>query len=528
MKTSLNRINNNYVGSSELYYSSGIYSVNKDYNRMVGTEWIQPSEWLLLPDLSGVTQAIVGLVALIPGFSSGHTGITSNSNFLGFRARPAYIVDWGDGTTQAYADLAIASKQYNYYSFPDTNLTSEGYKQVIIQITPQSGNNLTYFDFNQKAVISGTTLPNGTPNNFLKLKIKGPNLNNSTAVGALSKYPLLKSIEFIGPTQLTTTGFVSGLNNLEHIGGELWTQNITSAFSFMFVSDSSLKAIPFLDIRNANSAVQTTNGCVALRHFPPIHSSKITTFNSTFYNNYSLEYVPYLDTLSCDNFLQMHTSNSALRRVPNYNTINGITMNSMFNGCYSLLELPNFNTSKVKDFSGAFSALNCIKTIPSFDTSNGINMSSWLRFSLRVNVIPEFNYNSATSAVYAYANSLAAWKIGTISGGTGLKEYGQVFAATRPIIAGVSAAGGTLSGITFYNTTEGSFYPQSIRVGPIYNAGGTLSYVNCSMSPTALNEVFTSLATLSGVCASINITGNWGSSGCDRTIATSKGWQVIG
>lgn len=524
MKSSLNRINGNYIGESELYYVSGIHSVNKDYNRMLGTEWIRPSEWIPLPDLSGVTQAIVGLVAIIPGFSGGNTGITSNSNFLAIRARPAYIVDWGDGTTGAFADLATASKQYNYYSLPEGNLTAEGYKQVIVQITPQGANNLTYIDLNVKAVIAGVTLPNGTPQNYLELKIKAPFLNNSAGSGANSKYPLLKSVEFIGPTQVTTTSTISNLNNLEHIGGEQWTTAITSALGFLFVGNSSLKAINFLDTRNATSAVQTTNGCSALRIFPPIHTGKVTTFSSMFYNNYSLESVPYLDTSLSNNFLQMHTSNTSLRRIPEYNTASATTFNSMFTSCFSLLEIPNLNTSNVTDFGGAFNSIFSVKTFPNINTSNGTNFGSWLRFATRLNVIPEFNYNKATSVSLGYANNLSAWKMGTISGGTGLTAYSNIFAATRPIIAGVSSA----AGITFFNTTEGTFFPPSIRVGPVYNASSTLSYLNASMSPTALNEVFTGLATLSGICASINITGNWGSSGCNRSIATSKGWTVIG
>jgi hypothetical protein len=525
MRSSINKVNGNYIGDPELYYVSGIHSVNKDYNRLVGTEWIRPSEWLPLPNLSGITQAIVGLVAILPGFTSGHTGITSNSNFLAIRARPAYIVDWGDGTTGAFADLATASKQYNYYSLPDGNLTSEGYKQVIIQITPQSPNNLTYVDFNVKAVITGVTLPNGTPQNYLEIKIKGPNLNNSSAPGANSKYPLLKNLEFIGPTQLTNTSISGNFNNLENVGGSEWTRNRTSN-STLFVQCNSIKNIPLLETKNATSMLQMTNSCFALKYFPPIDTTKVTNFNSTFFNNYSLEFMPYIDTSLSTEFLQMHTSNHCLRKIPEYNTASGVTMNSMFTNCYSLLELPLLNTSNIQDFGGSLNSLFSIKTIPPLNTSQGKNFGSWLRSTTRVNVYPEFNYSNATNLDLAYANNLAGWKIATVAGGTGLTGYRNTFAASRPIIAGISAS---FSGATFYNTSDGGgFFAQSARIAPAYNAGATISYINTSMSPTALNELFTSLATLSGVCASINITGNWGSSGCNRSIATSKGWTVIG
>jgi hypothetical protein len=530
MKSSLNKINGNYLGSGYLYEASGIHSINKHYNRMVGTEWIRPSEWLPFPNLSGITQTIVGLVAIIPGFSGGHTGITSNSNFLALRARPAYIVDWGDGTTGAFADLATASKQYNYYSLPNENLTAEGYKQVIVRITPQGANNLTYWDWNVRAVIAGVTLPNGTPNNWLEVKFKTPFLNNSNPSGSLSKQPLLKSVEFIGPTSLTTTGIVSNFNNLENIGGSEWSRTITSGFGFMFVSNRSLKTFPLLESRNATTMVQMTNSCHRLQYFPPLDTTKVTSFNSTFYQNYSLDVMPYMDTSLGIDFLQMHFQNFSLKKIPNYVTTNGTNFTSMLRECYSLKILPSFNLQSAISIGGAFTGLYCVKDIPEFNTSNVRGADGLFRSVNRPDIFPDLNLTgltATTSAVLLYANIETAWKIGIVSFNSGFTSMNQIFAASRPIVAGISC--GSLSGTTFINNSDGgAFFPRSVRVAPAYGAGATLSYLNCSLSPTALNNVFNGLATLSGVCASINITGNWGSSGCNRSLATSKGWTVIG
>lgn len=52
----------------------------------------------------------------------------------------------------------------------------------------------------------------------------------------------------------------------------------------------------------------------------------------------------------------------------------------------------------------------------------------------------------------------------------------------------------------------------------------SFSVANCALGPDALDEIFTALPTVSG--QTITITGNWGVSGCDTSIATNKGWTV--
>lgn len=53
----------------------------------------------------------------------------------------------------------------------------------------------------------------------------------------------------------------------------------------------------------------------------------------------------------------------------------------------------------------------------------------------------------------------------------------------------------------------------------------SFSVANAKMSARALNEMFTILPTVSG--QTINITGNYGASTCDKNIAISKGWTVV-
>jgi len=59
-----------------------------------------------------------------------------------------------------------------------------------------------------------------------------------------------------------------------------------------------------------------------------------------------------------------------------------------------------------------------------------------------------------------------------------------------------------------------------------YGMKVSFDIVETSLGPTALNEVYTNLATVSG--QTLNVSNNWGVSNDDRTIATNKGWTVIG
>lgn len=54
----------------------------------------------------------------------------------------------------------------------------------------------------------------------------------------------------------------------------------------------------------------------------------------------------------------------------------------------------------------------------------------------------------------------------------------------------------------------------------------TFSVANAKMSASALNEMYSILPTVTG--QTVTVTGNYGVSGDDPTIATSRGWTVVG
>jgi len=67
---------------------------------------------------------------------------------------------------------------------------------------------------------------------------------------------------------------------------------------------------------------------------------------------------------------------------------------------------------------------------------------------------------------------------------------------------------------------------SSLRKSGIHGIKVTHSYANCSLPASALNEIFTNLA--SGVTGqTITVTGNPGAATCTPSIATAKGWTVV-
>ena len=97
-------------------------------------------------------------------------------------------------------------------------------------------------------------------------------------------------------------------------------------------------------------------------------------------------------------------------------------------------------------------------------------------------------------------------------------------------LSGTITIGSLLTKIGIYGSSGKNIQITGLR---LTNASSTftgsspqinVSYTN--LDATALNQLFTDLPTLTG--KTINITGSVGASACDRSIATGKGWTVIG
>ena len=103
------------------------------------TGYTRPADWLTMPTLTDADQQISLLIAV----ANDSTGL----NKIAFTIAGNYTVDWGDGSSSENFNTGVkAEHEYSWGDISESTLTSDGYRQCICTVTPQSGQNLTAFD----------------------------------------------------------------------------------------------------------------------------------------------------------------------------------------------------------------------------------------------------------------------------------------------------------------------------------------------------------------------------------------------
>ena len=217
----------------------------------------------------------------------------------------------------------------------------------------------------------------------------------------------------------------------------------------------------------------------SITRVPMFDTSGVTDMTSMFNGCRSLVVVPELDTSSVTSMITMFTGCSSLVVVPELDTSNVTQMVSLFSGCSSLVEIPPLVTSSVTNMASMFNNCSSLVEIPPFDTSNVTNMNNMFYGCSSLVEIPELDMSAATS--------LSSFAGSTYTSST------QLSSLTR---------------FKAFGATRGFLLP------------GT------NMDAAALNELMSNLGTADGV-QTLNIRNSPGSSTCDPSIATAKGWTVL-
>jgi len=195
-----------------------------------------------------------------------------------------YTVNWGDGTFENVASGTTAFKNYNFNNLPASTATSEGYRQALITITPQAGQDLTQVNLSLPYNQSG-----GYSTGLLEIAINSPNLNTFFLNGNASNSPrhrylqkctvaenivsnwtrtflLSNSIEsvIVNLNSATTMeGFFQSALPIKRV--RLNIPNTVTNFANCFNSATSLKEITNLNLAGASSSVSLTNSFSNLR-----------------------------------------------------------------------------------------------------------------------------------------------------------------------------------------------------------------------------------------------------------------------
>lgn len=312
--------------------------------------WVRPADWLAMPTVG--TQEFIGLLAITD----------DESNHIALLCRGAYTVDWGDGVTENVADNVKAQHSYTYSAISSGTLSTRGYKQVLVRVTPQAGQNLTTINLQQQNSILAKAHVTG----WLDISINGANITSLPLGGSTVTQGMCERVV------LGTLGSITSFSNL---------------FAFFY----------------------------ALQSVSIASSSTVTNFTNTFYSCLSLRTIPLINTSAGTNFTQMFQICTSLITIPLINTGAGTNFSGFFHTCYSLKSLPLLNLSNGTNFDGAFQSCTSMPFYPLFDTSKGTIFQQMFYLNTSLQQLP--NLNTALGSNFAnMLNSVPSLAKGAFQG----------------------------------------------------------------------------------------------------------------
>lgn len=506
--------------------------------------WIRPTEWLALPDNVDGVQKVSILNAVFD----------TDSEFVAFVCQGNYTIDWGDGVVE---DFATGVKAEHKYHYSNVNLNSDtvanfGYKQCVITITPQSGQNLTVVSFGTYHSSIGSSAAYDLTTGFLDVRVNSLSCVN-LIIGASNnpvKHTMLEqcligeladtilnelfydcyALQSVSIKDTSNVTSFASMHYNNYALQKMPTYTFTSAgvnVSGMFYNCYSLietypvvititssigcinmfsycRSLKYIDL-TINSDInynfhQFFIGCSSLENIVlnQIGTGKITGIYQAFHST-RIKESPAIDTSLCTLFANAFQNCDRLTELYEYNYSSATALDNMLMGCYSLKSVPNFNIT-AKCTSLANLCINCwsLEKAPTFsDSSKVTNITSMLRYCKSLTTIPNYVFGNVTgtlfNATFEYCDSLQVLPSITI---------GSLYTENPNIIANSFSLKRMLMPLRF-----------------------TFSVANAKMSASALNEMFSILPTVTG--QTVTITGNYGASTCDTTIATAKGWTVV-
>ena len=237
--------------------------------------WVRPADWLPITPPVPSDKRIVGLHAVQNG----------GSNFVRVTCRGAYRVDWGDGAGWVnYADNTPAEKNLSWGDYSSGTLTAAGYRQAIIMVEAQAGQNLTQVYLNERHSASSQTYGTG----WLDVAIA----SSSTV-------------------DLRITGF-SGVTHpmLERFTCDASLTSVGPSFSQSY----ALRSVS-LDTSSVTNFTNMFLNCYSLQTVPALNTAAGTNFTNMFYNCYSLQQSDITGTKYTISYASANLSAAALNNI---------------------------------------------------------------------------------------------------------------------------------------------------------------------------------------------------------------------
>jgi len=405
-------------------------------------------------------------------------------------------------------------------------LTNDGagtllpYKQAVVTVTPQSGQNITALNLN----VRFSTLPaRAYATGWLDLAISGPNFSASGLVvgGVTVEHAYLERAHLLNIGGCTSmASMFGGCRSLQSV--PLFDTAAVTNMSLMFFGCASLQSVPLFNTSAVTNMSEMFNGCVSLQSVPLFNTSAVNNMSQMFGGCRSLQSVPLFNTAAVTNMSQMFNNCFSLQSVPLFNTAAVINMFQMFNGCASLQSVPLFNTAAVtNNMSQMFNGCASLQSVPLFNTAAVINMSLMFFGCTSLQSVPLFN-TSAVNNMSQMFNSCFSLQSVPLFNTAAVTNMSQMFNScfslqSVPALNTDAVSSSANFGSMFLNC-------RSLSRIEAKEFKFTFSVANCKLSGAALDEIYTNLPTVVG--QTITVTGNYGTATHDPTIATGKGWTV--
>ncbi len=425
-------------------------------------EWVRPADWISLPSAQANSVKIL------------HAVFDQAENYVVIKMQTsdgsAYTINWGDGNTTTALSNTNTTYNYSYSNAAlDGTLSSRGYKQAIITITPSGAATFSLCDLSQK--ISSPAGMQMYATGLLDVNINLPNLTTGQRLligSSTVRHAYLERVYIV------SWGLISNVSALfqyctalQSLNEAEWNMaNITNAASLFF----SCSGIKVINGSNWNMA-------------------KVTAITDMFRDCQTIQKINCANWNlgACTSFSSTFQGCVALTEIDvgNWNTANVTTFSFAFHSCRSLVRLNvrNWNTAKVTTMANMFESCFGLQEV---------DMSLW-------------NLPLCTTASAAFANCHSLRKLGPCNFNS-LTTLGTVFSTCRSMTscavtnlrATVDFSNCRLSTTAllqvFTNLTAGST-SRTITITGNYGADTAISKTTCGT--TAGSKTVTQLNTSS-------------------------------
>ena len=339
----------------------------------------------------------------------------------------------------------------------DGSATLLPYKQALVTITPQSGQDLTYLNLNQRhnqanlqaycsgfldiAVAGslltdfrlGVSVPGGTTQNINFNELEQVNVVRSDCRQLNNLFRTSRSLRSVINLETSTASSQSmsvtftdtgdlvtsaghGLRN----GDSVIFTNVTTttgitAFTLYYVISVTTDTFQVSTTYGGAAINLVTNGtgtalrgttmqglfgfCTALTAVSLFNTAAVIDMSNMFNGCTNLQAVPLLNTAAVTNMSAMFDTCRTLKTVPLFNTVAVTNMSNMFSSCFALTTVPLFNTVAVTTMQSMFSGCSSLTTVPLLNTAAVTNMSSMFNSCFSLTTVPLFNTAAVTNMI---------------------------------------------------------------------------------------------------------------------------------